>query len=230
MQPIPSRPEPERYTNAKFVDSPFVEIVADDRFVVEMMYPELGMKHAERQALVREEVYARLVKATSFLPPGYKLKIWDAWRPWALQRELYEVYTDLIIKEFQLENCSEQERKAVIGKYIAYPSEDRDVPPTHATGGAVDLTLVDSDGKELDMGTPFDSFSEKTQTDYYEKEKDSIVKDNRRLLYWSMTRAGFTNLPSEWWHFDYGDRIWAYYNNVPTMFRGAFEKSELRRR
>ena len=42
-----------------------------------------------------------------------------------------------------------------------------------------------------------------------------------------MTKAGFTNLPSEWWHYDYGDRFWAYYNKCSAIYEGVFTKEEI---
>ena len=52
---------------------------------------------------------------------------------------------------------------------------------------------------------------------------DEIVRNNRRILYYTMTKVGFTNLPSECWHFDYGDRVWSYYKKMPAMYKGIFE-------
>lgn len=102
-----------------------------------------------------------------------------------------------------------------------------DIPPVHTTGGAVDLTILDNYGRELDMGSFFDEFTDRTYTAYYENEKNVLVKNNRRLLYNIMTTVGFTNLPSEWWHYDYGDRFWAFYKKEPTLYRGVFTKAEL---
>lgn len=42
-----------------------------------------------------------------------------------------------------------------------------------------------------------------------------------------MNKAGFTNLPSEWWHYDYGEKFWAYYNNTPAIFEGVFNIEEI---
>jgi D-alanyl-D-alanine dipeptidase len=43
-----------------------------------------------------------------------------------------------------------------------------------------------------------------------------------------MIKAGFTNLPTEWWHYDYGDKFWAYYNKTRTLYTGLFTKEELK--
>ena len=110
---------------------------------------------------------------------------------------------------------------------MSEPIADPDVPPAHTTGGAVDITILDPEGYELDMGSGFDEFSDRTYTAFYEKSADENIKTNRRLLYSIMTNAGFTNLPSEWWHYDYGDRFWAYYMKKPALYRGIFTKGDI---
>jgi D-alanyl-D-alanine dipeptidase len=70
---------------------------------------------------------------------------------------------------------------------------------------AVDLTLVDSLGKELDMGTPFDHFGEEAHHAFTDLS-DSILT-NRKLLKEGMEAAGFTALRTEWWHYLYGEKL-----------------------
>jgi D-alanyl-D-alanine dipeptidase len=227
MESIPDIADPERYTEQDFRKSGFVEITSDEYFDVQMQYSILGMKNKEEQCLVREEVYEMLVKAAKALPEGCRFRIFDAWRPFALQHELYTSYSADIIRQFDLENCPEAQKQAVIRKFVSDPLDDRDVPPVHTTGGAVDLTIVDETGREFEMGTGFDAFTDKTCTAYFENEKNETIRDNRRLLYHAMTEVGFSNLPSEWWHFDYGDRFWAFYNKKPAIYRGVFTKEEI---
>lgn len=215
------------YESKSFIDSRFVEIKSNEYFDVQMQYPMLGMKNAERRCLVREEVFNMLMKAAISLPTGYKFKIFDAWRPFALQYELYTFYSVDIIRYFELGTATEEQKKAVISKFVSEPIENRDIPPVHTTGGAIDLTIEETCGIEIEMGTGFDAFSEKTNTAYFENEKYCIVRDNRRLLYNTMVGVGFTNFPSEWWHFDYGDRFWAFYNKQPALYRGTFTKEEI---
>ena len=78
------------------------------------------------------------------------------------------------------------------------------------------------------MGIEFDDFSDLTNTNTFEKEgMDKNIRDNRRILYTVMTEVGFTNLPSEIWHYDYGDRAWAFYNNEPALYKGIFKLEEI---
>lgn len=224
---IPDIPEPEVYEEHEFYNEEFVEIKSDGRFVVEMQYPILGMRYAEEHCMVRSGVYERLTMAARQLPDGFRIKLLDAWRPFALQKELYEIYSAQIRKNMNLESLGEEEQERIIAGFVSKPVADRELPPVHTTGGAVDVTLVDAAGKELLMGTEFDSFSPETHTAFFEDGSDVRIRDNRRLLYNIMVNAGFTNLPSEWWHYDLGDRFWAYYKNRPAIYQGVFAKEEI---
>ena len=196
---------------------------------VKMMYPLLGFKNAVKGCYLRKTVYELLLKAQANLPKGYRLRIWDAWRPLALQKELYEVYRQDLISTFKLSTLPKNEQDNIISKYIAIPSENPDLPPAHTTGGAVDLTLIDENGNELDMGTGFDDFSDKAATDYFEgcEFNGSEVRKNRQILKSAMEGAGFTNLPSEWWHYDYGNENWAKYSKNKAIYKGVFELKEV---
>ena len=205
----------------------FIELIDGAVFDVKPKYKELGMKTAIGSCFVRATVFEMLEKVQESLPVGYSLRIWDTWRPLALQKELYETYKKSIIETFNLENLSEDERNTFISRYIAIPSEDRNAPPAHTTGGAVDLTLIDENGNEVDMGTEFDDFSEKAATDYFEGEEDSVIRRNRKILFDAMTGAGFTNLQSEWWHYDFGDANWASQTKNEVLYSGVFALEEM---
>ena len=116
-------------------------------------------------------------------------------------------------------------------KFVARPSYNIILASPHNTGGAIDLTIVDEDGIPLDMGCEFDDFSDKTRSDFYEyfdnsEDETSIkIRNNRRMLYNVMTAVGFTNLPSEIWHYDYGNENWAYFNNCAPLYTGILDAS-----
>ena len=81
----------------------------------------------------------------------------------------------------------------------------------HQTGGAVDIGLCDKEGRELDMGTQYSEHNQKTKTRCIALTDEQ--RRNRRVLVDAMQRAGFVNYPAEWWHFSYGDKMWAAYSN-----------------
>lgn len=230
LKPIPIKAASKEYKPICPDKSRLVRIVSNDKINVDMRYPQMNLITAVKECYVRDKVYEMLLAAQSFLPRGYRLKIWDAWRPFALQRELYEVYAQSIIDKFSLASLSDAEQRRAISQYVSYPQEDRLCPPSHTTGGAVDVTLEGLDGTELDMGTEFDEFSDKANTAYFENTADSRIRDNRRILYNCMIAAGFENLPSEWWHYSYGDKVWAYYNDTPALYEGIFSVEEIIKR
>jgi D-alanyl-D-alanine dipeptidase len=227
MRPIPRISAPSSDVPHDFINEKFVELTTDDRFEVAMQYPLLGMRAATSRCFVREGTYERLLVAAGKLPGGWRFKIFDAWRPFALQKELYELYSVGIIKKFGLSGQPIDRQREVIRQYVAEPNENVAMPPAHTTGGAVDLTLSDENGGELEMGTGFDSFRPEAATAALEEEGPSAARDNRRLLYEVMTSAGFTNLPSEWWHYDFGDDNWAYYSGSPARYAGVFTIGEI---
>ena len=228
---IPRNPNPGEFHKTDFKESPLVEIHSNARFEAGLEYTKLGMNHATDKCLVRKEVYDKLILAHSFLPEGYRFYIYDAWRPFLLQEELYRDYSEKVIHQFHLENAPEVEQLKMIAAFVSVPRKDSDYPPVHTTGGAVDLTILDAQGRFLDMGSGFDEISERSNTVYFEEHPEETnaqaICENRRLLYNAMMKAGFTNLPSEWWHYDFGDRFWAYYTTKSAMYRGVFEKTDL---
>ena len=114
-----------------------------------------------------------------------------------------------------------------VEKYWAAPTAGENSPSPHSTGGAVDLTLIFSDTRQpLYMGGIFDDLTEDAWTDGFERRAPASMSDeearaNRRLLYWSMTEAGFANNPTEWWHYSWGDQLWARLYGQSAAHYGA---------
>jgi D-alanyl-D-alanine dipeptidase len=151
---------------------------------------------------------------------GLELYIYDAWRTQATQSYCRDVWFYDYLKRAEPLWSDEQIRDE-IGKYWAAGPRtevelDPSSPPPHATGGVVDLTIAFVGGEPLWMGTIFDDVSVAAHTDYLEQhlpiERSFTYEEglrNRRLLYWTMTHAGFEVNPNEWWHFSWGDQFWA---------------------
>lgn len=108
---------------------------------------------------------------------GLSLKIYDGYRPPAVQQRMWDLIRD--------------------ERYVSNPAVNKG---RHTRGTAVDVTLVDRRGRELDMGTGFDDFTERAKPDY--PDLTATQKRNRRLLAATMIRHGFEPFPHEWWHFD----------------------------
>ena len=107
---------------------------------------------------------------------GCRLKIFDAFRPQEAQLALWEVAVDKL--------------------YVADPS----LGSNHTRGTAIDLTLVDEDGKELDMGTGFDHMT--VLSHHFSDQVSPVAQANRSLLLRIMEEAGFAHIPHEWWHYE----------------------------
>lgn len=157
----------------------------------------------------RRSTARRLLVAENLLPAGHHLIVFDAYRPYEVQKSLYDFYKrKLEEKHPELDNETlERETQ----KYVSLPSTDPTKPSPHNTGGVVDVAIIGPDGNMLDFGTPFDHGGEKSALAYYEAkiaagedlpEGDMRARDNRRLLFWVMTKAGFQPYFAEWWHFN----------------------------
>jgi len=110
---------------------------------------------------------------------GLGLKVYDCYRPFSVTKQMWEVWPD--------------------PNYVANPARGS----RHNRGAAIDLTLVDRTGKELEMPTPYDDFTEKAHRNYQGGSAQS--RKNRQVLEDAMKKQGFIGITTEWWHFDSED-------------------------
>lgn len=160
-----------------------------------------GQKSIISAGYVRREVAERLKYAQSLLPPSYHLVLRCGYRPINIQKKRWAWMHSKLKKQHP--NWTSHQLREETSKWVADP----DIVPPHSTGGAIDITIRQSNGKLLDMGTTLGQFNTKTKTDA--KNILRTHKNNRKLLIAVMTKAGFINYPTEWWHWSYGDRYWA---------------------
>jgi len=176
----------------KALESKSQRIVHDTTFVNLKNYSNdfvYDMKYATSDNFLKAKVYDcaecflrfKTVKALieandSFIKMGYKIKLFDCYRPLDIQKKMWKIVPN--------------------PSYVADPSKGS----IHNRGGAVDITLVDAYGKELDMGTPFDFFGPEAGHDYPNLSQE--IKDNRELLKKVMIEKGFNIFDSEWWHYN----------------------------
>lgn len=196
-------------------------------------YARMEVPGAVHECYVREEVYRRLLAVSRALPSGLTLLVLDGWRPWRVQQYLFETLSATISEAEP--GINEDELLERTREFVSLPSTAADAPSPHLTGGAVDVTLCDADGLPLDMGSTFDEASQVSHTATFEDRpnlggKQITARDNRRLLYHSMLAQGFTNLPSEWWHFDFGDQLWAWYSKHEFAVYGPAEPDNVANR
>ncbi|MEO1432138.1 MAG: M15 family metallopeptidase [Cyanobacteria bacterium J06632_19] len=216
------------YHNIEIVEcgEALIQIPLED-FAVESPHPyeKLGAPYGEHSPyFVRETIVDYLIVAQNYLQqlrPDWLIQIFDAYRPVAVQKFMVNYSFSQAVKEKGLTELSLQEAQKQsiweeVFKIWAEPSLDEKTPPPHSTGGAVDVTLVDEMGQVVDMGSPIDELSQRSLPDYYAQVQVELAPRyhaNRLLLKDVMEKAGFARNPREWWHFSFGDQMWAWLKN-----------------
>ena len=196
-------------------DDPLVLLKEDD-FVLGHMYYLAGLSPIKEMYL-RKTVIEKLLKIQKKLKT-YRFKIWDGYRPREVQKNVYQKYW----KELEVEHpdWNKEQLTHATSTYVSIPDKPTRIPP-HATGGTIDLTLVDEKGKEVDMGTGFDFFGPEAAPYYFdEHDLNQEVKNHRKLFREAMFEEEFTINREEWWHFDYGNQVWAFEKKKPFAIFG----------
>lgn len=147
------------------------------------------MKYATNDNFLKSKVYdcaecylryktvkALILANERFMKKGFKIKLYDCYRPLDIQKKMWAIVPD--------------------PQYVANPSKGS----IHNRGGAADITLVDFEGKELDMGTSFDFFGKEASHGYRGFSKE--ILNNRNLLRKVMVKEHFNSFDSEWWHYN----------------------------
>tara|TARA_B100000579_G_scaffold389057_1_gene362612 strand:+ start:330 stop:1088 length:759 start_codon:yes stop_codon:yes gene_type:complete len=194
--------------------------------------------------VLRKSVLTRLIKAQKYLfesDPHLQLALFDAYRPMSVQKFMFN-YTvketcksrGIAINDNSTNGSSISEILEEVGRFWAQPTSNPSAPPPHCTGAAIDLTLADLSGNQLDLGGEIDFIGDKSMPDFYEKDslriphsKNQIFHNRRTLLFKVMNKAGFTQHPNEWWHFSYGDQLWSWCSDRENAIYGsAFDFSK----
>ena len=157
---------------------------------------------------------------------GLELFLFDAWRPREVQAYFHDVWMPAALqrRDPSLTGAALTED---VERYWAAPSDSGDSPAPHATAAAVDLTLRWKGGEQLWMGSLFDDVTALAHRDRFEhlaaenfSFSDQEARGNRRLLHWLMAEEGFAGHPDEWWHFSWGDQMWAALTGAPAAHYG----------
>lgn len=180
----------------KVVKNTPIKVSAQDMVALDQFVPgiKVDLRYAATNNFTAAKIYdddtaylrrgtAEKLKAAQndFAAISYTIKVWDAYRPPAAQFKLWEKYPDA---------------RFVINPHKGYSY--------HSRGVAVDITLVDKEGRELLMPTGFDDFTPKADRDYGDIDEERA--NNARLLERIMLKHGFKSIHYEWWHFVDSDR------------------------
>lgn len=129
------------------------------------------------ECYTRVKTAKALIEANKeFMEKGVKIKFFDCYRPNSVQYKMWEIVPN--------------------PQYVANP----DKGSIHNKGGAVDITLVDLEGNQLDMGTDFDYFGKRAYHDNFDLPEN--ILENRKLLKETMEAHGFWSIRTEWWHYN----------------------------
>ncbi len=142
--------------------------------------------------MTKESLAALAVAAENLRKQGYRLLIWDTYRPQKAVDNFVEWINDPNNPGDKTFYPELKKSDLLKGNYIAEKSG-------HTRGSTVDLTLIKKDGSFVDMGGTFDLFSEISHPDY--KKLSKKQKKNREILHDAMIKAGFNGIDSEWWHY-----------------------------
>jgi D-alanyl-D-alanine dipeptidase len=173
----------ESETKQEIADTTFVNL---KDFSADFIY---DMKYATEDNFLKAKVYdcaacmlryktvqALIAANNDFKKKGFKIKLYDCYRPLSIQKKMWEIVSN--------------------PEYVADPKKGS----IHNRGGAIDISLVDATGKEVDMGTPFDFFGIQASHNY--ADLSAKIKSNRKFLKKIMIKNGFNSFDSEWWHYN----------------------------
>ena len=154
-----------------------IKYATKDNFTKQVLY-DCG------RSFLRKKVAKDLLNAhKEFKKLGYRIKIFDGYRPHSVQFKMWDLTPDK--------------------RYVGNPYKGS----MHNRGCAVDLTLVDKNGNELEMGTPYDFFGEEAHITY--KKLSEKVLANRKILKQTLEKNGYRALETEWWHFSYNRNVYS---------------------
>jgi D-alanyl-D-alanine dipeptidase len=165
----------------------------------------------------RKTVADMLNQVSKNLPDYYKLVVVEGVRSPSQQKEHWDKKT-LEFKKLHPE-WSQEKMEYEVGLVVARPTP----LANHNCGGAVDVTLMYKN-ELVDMGTPPHALLEKDRVEMFSKLITPEQVENRRILRDAMEGVGFVWYPGEWWHYCYGDRMWAVYSEKSECFYGPIEK------
>ncbi len=195
-------------------DEPLVEVLETDRIKIVNMF---GSNYNPIY-FVRKTIAEKLIEVSCELPDNINLVLIEGYRTLKNQEDSWNKLFDKI----KLENpdLSKDQIEDRVKMVIARPNP----LANHHCGGAVDVTLCYKNGEMLDIGTSYPSEPASIEIqNKYPMECSGLSStqiENRKILRDAMTEAGFVWYPGEWWHYCYGDRMWAVYTNRTECFYG----------
>lgn len=175
---------------------------------------------------VRQGVARRLEQAQAALPEGLRLRLYEGYRCPSVQAMIFAGQlgrTTAANPQWNPALCF-QEAAKLASPLHTFAGEP--ILPPHSTGGAVDIEIVDEDGRVIDFGMEAKDWVavEPELCATAHPGLSAAARRNRDLLVDVMEAAGFVNYPREWWHFSYGDKYWAFLTRAPAALYGRADR------
>ena len=169
--------------------------------------------------LIRTYIYNLIKNAQKHLPQGYHFVVYEAYRPMESQIKLWDGVVCEQKKKHPEMDVNSEEFIALCDVFAANPYRQGS---GHQSGASVDISLIDDAGKEYDMGGMVRGFDETADFDCPNISPEG--RKNREILRDALSKSGLVNYPSEWWHYSFGDRLWARLTGSKLAIFGKLEK------
>jgi D-alanyl-D-alanine dipeptidase len=210
VKSIPIEENGEEMVDLLIINHPRIKLMSD--------FDKIFTNSYEGFSKIRKGVYERLQKMLDHLPKNIGIAYFEGYRPPKKQKEYFDKrYAEII--------------EVVKDPEIAFAQTCKEVSPiegnvpTHCTGAAIDITLFINNGvKEtlIDMGKFDVIYGDNDQKDTFASNISDEQKTNRLMLYKAAAEAGLASYGYEWWHYSYGDRVWAYINGKDKAIYNMF--------
>lgn len=187
--------------------------------------PSPEVENNKDYTYLRKTVYEKLVEAQSKLPKGLHFCLYEGYRSLALQKMIFEKQFSNVKKrhpDWSAHQLFTETTKLV--SPVINPDHSQNIPP-HSTGGAIDVYLINDAGKPIDMGIHPRDWMQDADGALSLSASEHIsefAKKNRQIMSDVLNAVGFVNYPTEYWHWSYGDRYWAYVKQQSHAIYGSY--------
>lgn len=229
-------------TVASYAQSIDITLIADSKVlavnIVENHEPMIDLKNQKEivygpspeipnntdYTKLRKHVYEKLLEAQALLPKGLHFCLYEGYRSLTLQKMLFDNRYAWVKQQHPHWTPSQifTDTTKLVSPVINQDGSNN-IPP-HSTGGAIDVYLIDDKGHAIDMGMhPKDWVEDDGILSLTASPVISLeAKKNRKIMSQALITVGFVNYPTEYWHWSYGDRYWAYQKNAPHAIYGSY--------
>jgi zinc D-Ala-D-Ala dipeptidase len=187
--------------------------------------PSPEIPNNQDYTLVRKTVYEKLKQAQSYLPQHLHFCLYEGYRSLSLQKFLFEKRYEKVKSQhpdWSADQIFVESTKLV--SPVVNQDGSANIPP-HSTGGAIDIYLINDKGEYVDMGIhpkdwmeDFDGSISVTASRFISPE----AEQNRKIMSQALSTVDFVNYPTEYWHWSYGDRYWAYQKKQSNAIYGSY--------